>query len=341
MNQDLFLVLDIGGTTLRSAVYDPVQGAIADAQREPVHNFLSQPGVPVATVQANVIAQLQRLIARRCEQLQAQGRSVRAVGLSFAGPIDAQGRVLSAATIWGAGGAPLAVGDELSRRLGGLPVHALNDVTAAAWRYADRHDEPFCLITVSSGVGNKVFWGREVLVNRHGHGGEIGHQRIDFAADALPCDCGGRGHLGGIASGRGSVAVARRFAAEDPAAFRASRLAALCGPDPAGLSSYHLVRAALDGDAFAQRCVRHGIGCMAQAISGLYAAIGVRRYLFMGGFALALGPQYLAWLAEALRDIGLFGIAGDEVASLLELADADDDHGLVGAGRYLAQRVRA
>ncbi len=339
MTPDRFLVLDIGGTTLRSAVYDPVQGGIGDAQREPVHNFLSQPGVPVDTVQANVMAQLQRLIARRCAEAQAQGRPVRAVGLSFAGPIDAQGRVLAAATIWGAGGAPLAVGEELSRRLDGLPVHALNDVTAAAWRYADRYDEPFCLITVSSGVGNKVFWGREVLVNRFGFGGEIGHMRIDFADDALPCDCGGRGHLGGIASGRGSVAIARRFAAEDPAGFRGSQLAARCGPDPAALNSHQLVQAALDGDAFAVRCVRHGIHCMAQAISGLYAAIGVRRYLFMGGFALALGAQYLAWLAEALREIGLFGIADDEIASLLALTDADDDHGLIGAGRYLAHRL--
>jgi len=80
---------------------------------------------------------------------------------------------------------------------------------------------------------------------------------------------------------------------------------------------------------------------MAQAISGLYAAIGVRRYLFMGGFAQALGAQYLAWLADALRGIGLFGIADDEIPSLLQLADADDDHGLIGAGRYLAHRMQS
>jgi glucokinase len=334
MASSLFLVLDIGGTTLRSAVYVPAGQRLEAVQREPVCNYLTLPDAPVATVQGAVMAQLRQKIASRCAIQRDIGQPVSAVGISFAGPIDAHGRVVSAPTIWGKGGPPLALGLRLSAVLG-LPVHAINDVTAAAWRYADRFDEPFCLITVSSGVGNKVFYGQQVLVNRYGFGGEIGHMRVDFAPDALICDCGSHGHLGAIASGRGSLALARRCAREDPTGFAASLLAELCEGDATRLSTYHLVEAALARDVFAQRCVRHGVNYMAQAVAGIYAAIGVRRYLFMGGFALALGALYIDWLAQALGEIGLFGIAPEIVPQLLQLVDEDDNDGLVGAGRYL------
>jgi glucokinase len=95
------------------------------------------------------------------------------------------------------------------------------------------------------------------------------------------------------------------------------------------------VEAALARDVFAQRCVRHGVNYMAQAVAGIYSSIGVRRYLFMGGFALALGPLYIDWLAQALGEIGLFGIAPEIIPQLLQLVDEDDNDGLVGAGRYL------
>lgn len=327
-----YLVIDIGGTTLRSALYDPVTRGIRLVRREAVHNFLSLRGATTAEVQTAVTEQLRGLIESRCAD--ATQPPVTAACISFAGPIDGEGRVLNAPTIWGPGGDPLALGSTLRRALR-VPVQLLNDVTAAAWRYADRYDEPFCLITVSSGVGNKVFNGRQVLVHSNGYGGEIGHLRVDFAPDALRCDCGAAGHLGGIASGRGTLAVARRFARAEPAAFATSLLATLCADDLEQLSTYHLVEAALADDAFARRCVRHGIGLLAQAVAGIYASIGVRRYLFMGGFAIALGKRYLEWLAQALAEQGLFGITGDEMPELLQLAEPDDDHGLIGAGRYL------
>lgn len=324
-----YLVLDIGGTNLRCAWFDPQRAALSGISRHIVNNFHTMPGASVQAVQEAVVQQLQQLIAASLAQAPAQ-----AVCISFAGPVDGAGMVTDAPTIWGATGAPLPLGARLGAALG-LPVFVVNDVTAAAWRYADDIDEPFCLITVSSGIGNKVLYGRQVLVNRFGYGGEIGHQRLDFAPDAPLCDCGGRGHLGALASGRGAVEVAKRMARADGPAYAASSLGRLSGGQADAISAPHIARAMQDGDHFAERCVRHGVRYMAQAIGGIYAAIGVRRYLFMGGFAQALAPHYTRLLAEELTAAGMFGVDAHEIPAMLGMAAADDDHGLAGAGRYL------
>jgi glucokinase len=327
-----YIVLDAGGTTLRVGSYELESGRVVDVSRHAMANFLARPTASVAELQAAVVGQLLDVIAT-----QHSRRPAAAVGISFAGPVDADGWVVNAPTIWGRSGEPLDLGRQLSEALG-LPVHVLNDVSAAAWRYAGPDAEPFCLITVSSGVGNKVFYDGQVLVNRFGYGGEIGHMRVDFDDDALVCDCGAPGHLGALASGRGAVAAARRFALAEPAAFAGSRLGQLCPQGAAQISAERIAAAVGGNDAFALRCVRHGIGHMARAVAAIYAAIGVRRYIFMGGFAQALGQRYLDELASELRAIGLFGIEPDRIASLLQLASLDDDHGLIGAGHYLRQQ---
>jgi predicted NBD/HSP70 family sugar kinase len=331
-----WLVLDIGGTSLRIGWFDPASGALSGVRRHAVVNFHQMAGAPVAQVQQAVLAQLQQLCG---SMLAAAARPVAAVAIAFAGPVAADGMVMDAPTIWGGRGAPLALGALLSGRLG-LPVHVLNDVSAAGWRYAAAVGEPFCLITVSSGVGNKVHYDGATLVNRFGYGGEIGHLRVDFAPDAPLCDCGARGHLGALASGRGAVEVARRFALAEPQAFGASLLGRLCAHGAHAISAHAIAAAVAERDPFAERCVRHGIVFMARTVAGVYAAIGVRRYLFMGGFAQALGQRYLDILAEELRQVGMFGVAPEDVAGLLRMAELDDDHGLIGAGRYL-QRLAA
>lgn len=58
-------------------------------------------------------------------------------------------------------------------------------------------------VTVSSGIGSKL-------------------------CDRPPvCDCGGRGHLGAIASGRGIERAVQRHAREDLLGFRASQLGSM------------------------------------------------------------------------------------------------------------------
>lgn len=331
MKRKAYVVIDIGGTNLRIGWFDAQSGQLHEVTRHAVRNRLSMPQAGAGALQEAVIDQLLGLIRTA---LASPDWQAAAIGISFAGPINSAGEIVGAPTIWGEGGAPMALTQRLTAALD-LPTHVLNDVTAAAWRYADTAKEPFCLVTVSSGIGNKVFYDGQVLINDDGYGGEIGHLRVDYDADAPSCDCGGQGHLGAIGSGRGTVAVAQRFARADPDGFAASQLAALCAGRAEAIDTHALAAAVHGGDAFAWRCVRHGIVHLARALAGLYAAIGVRRFIVMGGFAQALAPRYLPALAQELQHIGMFGIAPEAIPALLRMAAPDDDHGLIGAGRYL------
>jgi glucokinase len=335
------VVVDVGGTTLRSAVHDPRTGRLSDVRRVPVDGMARDPAAPVAVLRHRVTAQIVHAVSAHAARA-GTGRPA-AVGVAFAGPVTAAGLVTAAPTVWGPGGDPLPLGELLAARLG-APVTVVNDLTAAAWRYAATETGPFCLITVSSGIGNKVFRGGEVLLDPGGHGGELGHWVADPSPGAPRCDCGGRGHLGAIASGRGVLAAARRAAVADPAGFAASRLAARCGGGAAAFRALEedaagnraLAAAVRDGDPFATEVLRGTLTHLARAVSAVFTSIGVGRYLLVGGFALAVGEPYRRLLVGELRRLGCFGKRPEEIDAMVALGHPDDDHGLIGMGRLLA-----
>ncbi|MFE7076438.1 ROK family protein [Streptomyces sp. NPDC057620] len=332
MTESAFTVVDLGGTTLRIGRYDDATGVVSAVRRVPTAGLAQHPGVPAADLQPKVVDQLSALAADAVER-----HGSAALGVAFAGPVTADGRVLAAPTVWGGGGAPLPLRQLLEDRLG-LPVVVVNDLTAAVWRYVvDPDQQPFCLITVSSGIGCKVYRRGEVLLDAEGHGGELGHWTCDPAPDAPLCDCGGRGHLGGIASGRGVLAAARRAAQADPGGYARSALARPA-PDPARLDSPAFVAAVRAGDRFATAVLRGAVAHLASAVTAVFTSIGVRRYILMGGFALALGQHYVRLLGEELERLGCFGLDPAEIRRMVVLGAPDDDHGLVGAGRLLAAR---
>ncbi|MER6398860.1 ROK family protein [Kitasatospora sp. NPDC001603] len=335
MSESAFTVADLGGTTLRIARYDTATDALTDIRRTPTEGMDRHPGAPVPELQDRIVAQLSELAGRAVRRHRSS-----ALALAFAGPVTADGRVMTAPTVWGGCGEPLPLRLLLEERLG-LPVVVVNDLTAAVWRYvATEGRQPFCLITVSSGIGSKVYRAGEVLLDPEGHGGELGHWTSDPSPRAPRCDCGGRGHLGAIASGRGMQAAARRAALADPAGYAGSRLAQ-DAPDPARLDNRALVAAVRAGDAFATAVLRGGLAHLASAITSVFASIGVRRYVLMGGFALAVGPRFVELLTEELRRLGCFGLSAEEIGRMVVLGEPDDDHGLIGAGRLLTARGTA
>ncbi|MFE1206983.1 ROK family protein [Streptomyces sp. NPDC058762] len=334
-----FVVVDVGGTTLRIADYDPMTGALSGTRRTPVDGMARDPNAPVPVLQERVVEQLAREIGARTAR--DGGRCApRTVGVAFAGPVTADGLVLAAPTVWGGLSEPLPLGALLTARVG-APVVVVNDLTAATWRYAATESRPFCLITVSSGIGNKVFRNGEVLLDPGGHGGELGHWTYDASPDALPCDCGGRGHLGAIASGRGVLAAARRAAVTDRGAFAASRLSALAHGRPEAIDNRAIASAVRAGDAFATAVLRTTVTPLAQAIGSVFTSIGICRYLLMGGFALAVGEPYRRLLVAELTRLGCFGLDADAIDAMVALGAADDDHGLLGVGRLLGARLPA
>jgi predicted NBD/HSP70 family sugar kinase len=332
------VVLDVGGTTLRIGRYESATDSLSSMRRVDTDGRVGHPGDTVPALQERVLAQIATEVAITREA--NADRPPEQVGIAFAGPVTAEGVVTAAPTIWGRTGPPLDLARRLAERLD-VPVVVVNDISAAAWRYADVVDEPFCLLTVSSGIGNKVLHAGALMVDADGHGGELGHWRCDLSPAAPQCECGGRGHLGALASGRAMEAAARQAAMRDPAAFAVSWLAALSSWEPSQIGNAALVAAIRAGDGFATDVLRNGLTYLASAISALFTAVGVRRYIIIGGFAVAVGTRYTELLADELERQGCFGLPGEQIRRMVMLGESDDMHGLIGVGRLMSRSSSA
>jgi len=306
------LVFDIGGTRTRAALYDSRHSRIIRCVAAATPNHLDLPELSFERLRDELLS-----LMRSLGDALVEDRAVGEVGVAFAGPIDPAGNVLAAPTLWGARlTSPYPLGEDIARCWPNARVRILNDVTAAGYRYLRASDEDFCIVTVSSGIGNKVFANGRPLVGRNGLGGELGHLRVDDSESAPTCECGGRGHLGAVSSGRAVLAYARRHAAQ--------------GPCVEGLTSGDLVAAFRREDPWATKIVGHGAGPLGWALAAMHLGLGIERFVLVGGFALALGDSYRKLVARA-ADARCWDAPGGW-DSRVELGVNDDFSGLIGAG---------
>ncbi|MCP3980431.1 MAG: ROK family protein [bacterium] len=328
------LVFDIGGTSLRAALYDPRADRLYEVERRATPNFKVLGTCDSGAVRARLCRALGDIAAAVCGSKQPP-----TIAVGFPGPIDPAGRVLAAPTVWGVAREtdPVPLRDDLERLWPGSSITLLNDMTAAGYRYLRHSDEDLCVLTVSSGIGHKVFLAGRPVVGSGGRGGELGHWRVDPSEEAPLCDCGGRGHLGAVSSGRAAAGQVRALAARDPEAFRSSRLASAAASGVERISNDAIVGAFRDGDAFTVRVIERMARPIGRALAAVHLAVGVERYVVLGGFALALGPEFVRRIATAAQASG-WELGFDWQAGV-QLGEPDDDAGLLGAGRYAARAV--
>lgn len=330
------LAVDLGGTFLRCGVGRD-SGNVEAIKRSRILNFLD--GAASDTVWESILSD----IAGYAAEVDAMLDPGDPIVFSFPGPIR-DGRVIVAA--------PTVVGrDERIPDLAALleartkrPVRILNDISAAAWYLAEQLTvDRFMVVTVSSGVGSKVFdrsHGRGVFDDVP-YAGEIGHCVVDGAADAPLCDCGGRGHLGAIASGRGTQRLARRMAQEDPNAFGRSKCVLVYGATPDTLTNeQHLAPAIRNGDAWATSVMRVAMQPLANVIAATAFALGLEHVAIIGGFALEAGPAYIECLRELLRPSSSSQLIALPADGFIAAADMHPEACLLGAAAF-ARRFAA
>jgi glucokinase len=316
------LVFDVGGTQLRAAIYDGANDTLSEVLSVEAPSFVKHPGLSWDELRGRLVGEMTAL--RAC--LDAAEPALPVV-IAFPGPVDGERRVVAAPTLWGALGAyPHA----LELEWPGSPVRVLNDVSAAGYRYLRGLDDHFCVVTVSTGIGNKVFVGGRPLVGPHGKGGEIGHLQIDPSPTAASCDCGGRGHLGAIASGRGLVARAKECASREPESFRRSILATELGHSPLTVSAEALAIAFGRHDAWATDRVTEAATALGAVLAGMHLAIGTERFVLIGGLAVGLGAPFSAAVSLAAASRCWVGSKGGFDVTL---GASDGRCALVGAGR--------
>lgn len=179
---------DIGGTMIKSVVWDVEHGKVVAEDR-----FASHASTGVEPVLEGLEAGFERF--------RAKGYLASAVGIACAGSIDSEAGVVRSSPNF-QGWRDVALRAEMERRWS-IPVTVENDANAATmaeWRLGEfSESQHLVLLTLGTGIGGGLILRGRLFRGATGTAGELGHMSI--RADGEPCPCGGRGCFERYASG--------------------------------------------------------------------------------------------------------------------------------------------
>lgn len=299
----LIIAVDIGGTHIRAAAYEP--NRITPLSHQRTRSHATEPGV------------FDRLV-QTIETVWQSGK-VDAIGIASPGPLDPHtGTILDTPNIpeW----VNFPIGPKLCEHFS-VPVYLDNDANMAGlaeWQYgAGMGHNNLVYLTISTGIGGGVISSGHLLQGFRGMGAELGHMIID--PDGPLCGCGHYGHVESFSSG---PAIARYVREQLHAGERSS-----LHSQPT-LSAAQVAEAALQGDALA-------ISSFERA--GFYLGIGVANYLaifdpsilIFGGGVSQAGDLLFKPFKESLQKHVFHPHYLDDL--IITKAALGDDAGLLGA----------
>ena len=299
----LTIAVDIGGTHIRVAAYEP--NSITPIAHHRTKSLANTPGV------------YDRL-AEAIKYVWQDGK-VTAIGIASPGPLDPHtGVILDTPNIPEWDNFPLVA--KLTEQFG-VPVHLDNDANLAGlaeWKYGagvGHHDLVY--LTISTGIGGGVISSDRLLQGFHGMGAELGHILID--PNGPLCGCGHHGHIESYSSGPSIV----RYFNEQINAGQKSSLQA----DP-NLGTAKLAEAALAGDALAISAFSHAGHYLGIAVANFLAIFDPSILVFGGGVS-QVGDLLFKPFEESLRKHVFHPHYLDDL--VITKAALGDDAGLLGA----------
>jgi predicted NBD/HSP70 family sugar kinase len=204
------LVFDVQHSALAVATVDTAHSRVAITDLS--GRILDHDNVDVAIEEGPevVLTALSSAIVALMKRTGVDVATLSGSGVSVPGPVDPHTRRPSQPPImpgWDA----YPISDHLAEVLP-VPTFVENDADAMAFgeqstRYPD--SQSLCLVKVSTGIGSGLVLGGRVYHGIDGGAGDIGHIRL--AGETALCQCGSRGCLAAVASGR---AVAMALAAK-------------------------------------------------------------------------------------------------------------------------------
>ena len=280
----LAAAVDLGGTKIYSVIATE-QGEVLGDDLRPT---LAQEG-PDAVVD--------RIVASVREAAQRSGvewERVRGIGISSPGPVNpGEGIVTDAPNLPGFHDFPIA--RLLSEALG-KPALLENDANAAAYgelRFgAGRGFRHIVYVTLGTGIGGGLIIDGRIYEGASGAAGEVGHLIVD--PDGAECNCGNRGCVEALASGR----AIEREAAEAVAAGRSEALARAAAGGKLTGEAVHA--AAMAGDAAAREIIARAGYYLGLGLAGLLNCFNPEA-LILGGGLVAMGELYLGPAVETAK----------------------------------------
>jgi glucokinase len=326
-------LFDLGGTYLRCTITDQ-DGNIGIIKKNHIPNFINSESTEV--IWPKIIDD----IAEYIEETESYIGLNDTVILAFPGPIQQPGIICGAATIAGSIETVPDILTLISERTN-RQVFILNDISAATWRVSEITSvNRFIVVTVSSGIGSKIFDREHPMrvLDNVPYAGEIGHIIVDSSVEAMECDCGGKGHLGAIASGRGIERHAQKEALRCQDVFLSSRCVRDYGGTAETLTNEnHIVPAAVKGDQWANNIIRDCTKPLASTLLTVTMALGLEKIFVIGGFALAMGELYRQMLIELMRSACDYPLLLNHIDGLVEIGIQKEEMCLEGAAVFYKQ----
>jgi glucokinase len=287
--------LDIGATKTLGVLVDE-QGRVLEQLRE-----ATEPGPDGVVRTAELV--VARLVAA------SDGAPAASVGLGIPGLVDVERGAVKHAVNLGFDGAWVPLRDQLQQRLG-LPVAVENDVNVATLgAVALSGIRDLVYLSIGTGLAAGLVLDGTLRRGATGAAGEVGHVPID--PNGALCQCGQRGCLETVASGRA-------LAAAWPS-----------GDRPPAQS---LFDAAAAGDARAVEVRDRFAAGVADAVRTLCLSVDPATIVLGGGVA-QLGAPLVDAVADALRAQAAVSpfLASLDLASRIRVVPADQPVAAIGA----------
>ncbi len=301
------LALDIGGTTVKSAIFD-AEGTLL------VQWFfdtdLSGDGTKVFDD-----------IIREMKDKSLDPGSLLGIGIGVPG--TGLNNVIYAVNL---GWKDMPVEKELRKRLeSDVPIFVENDANIAAlgeFGQMDATIRHMALVTLGTGIGGGIIIDGKIVRGSKGSGGEIGH--LKMTEDGLACNCGLSGCLETIASATGLVRhTLKRIEAGEKSDV-----------DTKNLTAKDVMEAAEAGDPVALSVVNEAAYQLARAFAHLNALVDLEEILLGGGVAKA-GAFFFEKIRTYYRDVAFTPVK----MTTIKGAKLGNDAGIYGAMEVVRRNV--
>ncbi len=195
------LGLDLGGTNIKSVLFDPAINKIITQGQKP-----TQAGFGISRVVDNIVS----LIKDNLDAAKISRHKITALGIGSAGLVE-KGMVRNSPNLPGwQGSVPLL--KLIRNKMPGvdLPILIENDVNClVAAEYAIGAAKGYSEVVglaIGTGVGGGIIVGGKLVTGAHGGAGELGHMTVKM--DGPLCKCGNHGCLEAMI---GTDAIIQRF----------------------------------------------------------------------------------------------------------------------------------
>lgn len=312
---EIFLGLDIGGTTVKAALVTETGDILHK------HEFATNSSAGME----DFCTRTKDALYHGLQQANLDMTAVRGIGVGIPGPVDlASGTVIEAVNL---GWVNVPVVRFLQDALG-LPVALENDANVAAlgeaWRGAGSGSSSALCVVVGTGVGGGIVLDGHLYRGAQGGAGEIGHLLVQKGGPR--CNCGNQGCLETLASATGII----RFAKEAQARGELQADTEIRGAED-------VFRLATMGDVGAQRVVSEAADWLGYGLSLASDTLNPEVIVIGGGVSKAK-DLLLQPVREAFRRY-VFPVIANQTR--IELALLGNDAGAIGSARLIAQQLGA